>query len=623
GVTVEGIVVDSAGKPVAGARVSCSGQEPPWSSSAYSGEDGQFVVEGALPTVDMHLWASYGTFRDSPRLGIAVGENGLDGLRVVLEPGQSGGIAGRFNLDLLQAKEAVRIKAMRVGASLPQPAHTSEVNEAGEFHITDLPPGEYELRIKTYSESHIDCAVGTYTVHPGETVEVGEIACERDTSATLRGKVVNEQGQPLPRAYVYIPAIMGARARTDAQGMFTLSCPGDRASRVMAGHADYGTVEAGVMQTEESARMPRARSEMDMVEERPVNVIQASESLTIVLPPRGQVSGRVIDAVTSKPITTYSIIQALEFGDTWDAAVKVSDAQGKFHLDRVDPVRAHLEVTAPGYVRGEHSLEVQPGEHVTGVEIPLTPRAILSGRVMDRQGKPVVHAQLYPNYPKYRNADTPLGTDEAGRFLIEHFPPSTAVVYAWAPGYGVGFSPAVFNADMTITLGPPTAVEGRITAGGEEVEQLVVNLQNEEQGFYERWEFEGPDFSIPMLPAFPLEARFEATDPDMNPRKAVISIELVEGQTTRLDFDFPPVDAVLRVTVLTASEMDSHTIDITVTTDYGETQGFGSSGRGPTTITHSFLPGEAELRATAGNKEQTFNIVLSPASEQAVEVDLR
>ena len=121
------------------------------------------------------------------------------------------------------------------------------------------------------------------------------------------------------------------------------------------------------------------------------NRAQGSEGLAIV-------EGSVVDVVSGLPIPQAQV------SVVGSGPQVVSDDSGHFSLTQISPGPRRLEVVATGYVTviyGERryngrlkTIDLKPGQHRRDLVLRLTPVGVISGRVYDLEGKPVVSAEV-------------------------------------------------------------------------------------------------------------------------------------------------------------------------------------------------------------------------------------
>ena len=98
------------------------------------------------------------------------------------------------------------------------------------------------------------------------------------------------------------------------------------------------------------------------------------EGLTLNLAPSVQISGRVIDLLTQKPIAGAQVVSPVNVART--------DADGRF---RLTGARAHtwLDVTAPGYLSRTEWVSLELANSGGKLELVLTPSSYLEGTVLE------------------------------------------------------------------------------------------------------------------------------------------------------------------------------------------------------------------------------------------------
>jgi hypothetical protein len=114
----------------------------------------------------------------------------------------------------------------------------------------------------------------------------------------------------------------------------------------------------------------------------------------------GSIEGRVVNAVTGEPVgkATVSIASSPAANFRVGPATNAStDAAGSFLVKGLAAGRYALTASKPGFVRAPGSAEstsVAGGQQVTGVVLRLTPGGVLTGRIVDEDGDPVVRASV-------------------------------------------------------------------------------------------------------------------------------------------------------------------------------------------------------------------------------------
>ena len=101
----------------------------------------------------------------------------------------------------------------------------------------------------------------------------------------------------------------------------------------------------------------------------------------------GSVSGTVIDAVTQEPIAQVRVALSSNI----NGVAATTDAEGVFVLQGIPPGRQTL-IAIRSTNRGDTLFSVTAGERVQNLTIRMSPNGVISGRVLDPGGRPLVGA---------------------------------------------------------------------------------------------------------------------------------------------------------------------------------------------------------------------------------------
>ena len=169
-------------------------------------------------------------------------------------------------------------------------------------------------------------------------------------------------------------------------------------------------------------------------------------------PEKAGIQGQVVNAATGEPLRKAQLALRTVGGGQAQGASAVSDPGGNFAFQGVEPGRYRLFAERTGFVRGEYGargssaagtpLTVSAGQKLTGVELRLTPQAVLTGRVLDEDGEPVssasVQALRYSFTRGRRQLSVVLGgtTDDRGEYRLYGLAPGKYYVSASQQGSG-------------------------------------------------------------------------------------------------------------------------------------------------------------------------------------------
>ncbi len=223
--SVEGIVVDERGQPIAGAVVRVgSGQTsgivarndgaPPLPALVRSDDQGRFRAIGVPPGHQPVVARASG---QAPWQGTCdVAANLAAPLRIELGPGAT--IRGRVNRS---AGTPAAKAEVEVGRWDDFAHYRTFSKEDGCFELSGLPAGEILLLAR-----HDDFGKAEQRVHTeAGTTSICDLLLSRGLE--LRGRVVDETGAPIAKAFLECLATSGApswfaQARTDAEGGFAV-----------------------------------------------------------------------------------------------------------------------------------------------------------------------------------------------------------------------------------------------------------------------------------------------------------------------------------------------------------------------------------------------------------------
>ena len=414
--SLSGRVLDAAGRPLSGARVSLA-RPLSWTGS-----------ESGLPTVETGASGSF-TLR-APELGStpgsAPGHAGLDptlaldvhverpGFAPELLPAPLGGreltialgapsrLAGRVLDDRGAAVADAEVRLVRAWSDGGhyRLVDADRTDASGRYAFEQLPGGRYLVEIRPLE---LPAAVMGTDLSSGERVE-------RDVmlhlGRRLRARLLDERGQPVVGARVRAVsraaaatavsplAELGlgvAQASSDAQGRFVLAL-GERDSQTGAQleitAAGFATRTVALEQLAQDAELRlRASSPATAVE---AATPRPSAATTWAA---DTVRGLVVD-VRGAPIGSAGVLLRSAGQPT---RLAIADASGRFAFEGVDSQVCALWITPPTFDQapGVHAIglgSVRPGK--TPLEVVLPPAAWTAGRVVDRRGQPVSGARV-------------------------------------------------------------------------------------------------------------------------------------------------------------------------------------------------------------------------------------
>ena len=191
----------------------------------------------------------------------------------------------------------------------------------------------------------------------------------------------------------------------------------------------------------------------------------------------GSVAGRVVNGVTGEPLRRVNLTLrpaspavagvTMQFPQLYSAA---SGDEGKFRIENLPAGQYQLTAERAGFVRGTYgargrgafgtTIQVNAGQTVAGLEFKLMPQAVITGRVVDEEGEPVMRAQVMLRQRRYvqgRWQLLPVGgqaTQDNGEFRISSLQPGRYYLAAFPPMMPPGMAPEAKGGDYTMTFHP-------------------------------------------------------------------------------------------------------------------------------------------------------------------------
>lgn len=250
---------------------------------------------------------------------------------------------------------------------IPAIERSTKTNEDGEYVFDDVSPtASLELTpIRggvRFGESHI--------IQPGEEEREVELRTTVKDLVSLRGKVVDERGAPVPQIPVQVVVmdqatnrwVMGKSVTTDIDGEFSTerSFPRDNQYRFFVGNNGHkNAVQSEVFHPAqaETTTAPTIRITQQAIRKPSVEVVDAQASAIEVHPATTNLAGRVVDSKGSPvqaKLTLWHNAQTMRRRTNADGSFSFSDLGGKV---------AWLFVDAKGfqfdgrYVKLDHRLQ--------------------------------------------------------------------------------------------------------------------------------------------------------------------------------------------------------------------------------------------------------------------------
>ncbi|HUH00726.1 MAG TPA: sigma-70 family RNA polymerase sigma factor [Kofleriaceae bacterium] len=474
GAAVRGVVVDAAGKPIAGARVLAVAASEP-----FPVEDPQRdgVVTDAQGRWSLEAIAA-GTYRF-----VAHG----DGLApATTAPMLVDGVHERTGIEIRVPGAAVIAGKVITADGAPVPAAMVRVVARGDVfwryaaQVYSAEDGSYRVEGLPRLEVDVVASQGTASselvpVDLTEQTSV-DLALTLSITGAIAGTVVDEKGAPLAEAMVAVEPVFTGVLHEHA----TWGVRGDQyAISDPSGGFRFGGLPAG------DYRVRAARpggSEAALWSSAGVVAATGRTDLRVIVPADGRIEGRVLFEDGSAP-------QAFTIAVGPAPPAPFASKDGAFVLD--GPGGTHDVVVRGGSFAREIVVDavLESGAVTDLGTITVKKGRSLSGRVLDPDGNPVAEARVAAgslisgsgtelNIPEEGFNVQETTTDEDGRFIMRNFGEHS--LYVVAQGDGIGRSSSVRvpggkdSAYLDLILKSTGRLEGVVTMDGKPVPEAVV-----------------------------------------------------------------------------------------------------------------------------------------------------
>jgi uncharacterized GH25 family protein len=296
---------------------------------------------------------------------------------------------------------------------------------------------------------------------------------------TIRLRIVDSAGKPVPNAYVGILGWKGSKSLQTSHNLNHPKVPDTKIPRQANAEGIWEWASAPDDAVKLQIGVQRyAYQELD--------IAGGSAERTIVLKAEHRITGRVTDETTGKPIPSFTVIQLDVFRKDWhfaerSHAIACKNGRLDYLADRTDiPLR--LRVEAPGY-RTQDGPEFHVGDDKFRTQdFRLQPSLPITGIVHDATGKPVVKTEVLLATPteeielQTEMANHKTFTDAAGRFAF----PDPGEPFLVVAQSDAGFVLAEFAAGQhdagTLKLQPWASIRGQFRDGGQPVRGATIFL---------------------------------------------------------------------------------------------------------------------------------------------------
>ncbi|MFO7973202.1 MAG: carboxypeptidase regulatory-like domain-containing protein [Candidatus Hydrogenedentota bacterium] len=529
GLHLRGKVVDRQGNPVEFARVrSTPTNDSGEGEGTQTLADGAFEHRGFSPNTDVMVVASKQGYQQAQVGPLKIGETGLEGIKLVLEPGAA--IEGEVVDTRGNPMPNIHVNAQGEGHGSGDSTDTY-----GRFSIEGLAPGVYQLSMYDYGRYGATTRIENVqrvTVPATGTLEGIRLVFRPQQGPMIAGRVIDRSRNPIAGVSVNAHGeddhSSHGHTRTDEEGRFELTGLKPGPHRIHAYDQRY------------------TRMQERLVAET------GDRNIEIVLAGKGTVEGRVVDARTGQPIKHFQVShrqglqQTLAGYTPYGRPRSFYDEKGEFALTDIDEGEATIYVQADGYALAMQQIhDVDEYTPVRGLVFRLEMGARIEGIVLDEAGQPVSGANISvrrgttDGQPTARAARS----DGRGRFLIDGVSSEIDSLHAEYEGLlpvtvdlpaGAGR-----NEEITIRMSRGGIIEGQITINGDPAQEYPVRVHSSSTGIsrHVRTNNDGC-YTISGLASGEYNINTN-TPPGIATSQSTQQTGIVEeGQTTVVDFDF-------------------------------------------------------------------------------------
>ncbi len=395
GGSIAGKVVDSAGKPVAKVWIGVyPNQEGMWTGDAHTDALGAYVVEHLPLDTPLQVEAFPEELPQKAAKATLTHEKRSLHIDLKLDPPPPTFTVSGTVLDADNAPIAGAEVRWKGGPRDLIRKATSD--DAGKFPITGIiPAGDREEQLVASKKGLAPVSVNFRLNKDGKSVpfvDTSKLVIKMtERGHWIKGRVVDADGKPVQGARIQTSNFMGqdelgTSGTTDADGRFAFDSLVDKDvfSFYMPGCSDVHWKKLTI----------------------------DSDANTVVMEESGAVEGTVVDADTSKPITTFNI--RLRFSpqrndqdespsfasDLGTEGANFNSPTGAFRMPDLKvgaPLTFH--VTAPGYApEYVDNVRPTPGGKNSGIVVNLSKHpadaVTVAGRVVDHDGKPIANVEV-------------------------------------------------------------------------------------------------------------------------------------------------------------------------------------------------------------------------------------
>ncbi len=420
------------------------------------------------------------------------------------------------------------------------PNEQAETDDSGHYVIDNLSAGNYQISLshqghplRVEQSKAIELQAGD--AKTGVDFQLGKMA-------RLRGKVVNEEDEPLVDIFVHAVTyktggelVGSGTTRTDDKGEFLVpDAPfGDEIQFQLQGDGYAHTI---------------IRHQLDI-----------ERYYVLTMKSCGTIQGVVVDQ-NQQPVAGAKVypIRVWSHGSTYPLTMNtvMTDSDGSFELKDLDPMEYKLCTQAEGFTRKEGpNVVLHKGETADSVVVELEPGEELSGIVVDHFGQPVTDALIsihsyvanrqgsgYSSSFRAQEFPEAARSDGEGKFVVTDFPPSGDILIVqhdqFAPGMFEVTPSMLGQPPMNYSLSPGGVVEGTVfDSDNHPMSNAQIQIQNYPENLFRYQEITDQNGEYRIEHLSPMSYMVLKSDPNGDHNSIEYKTIMVEeGQTVRADF---------------------------------------------------------------------------------------
>jgi hypothetical protein len=445
GGSLEGKVVDTRGRPVAGAHVTALATRGSLERVTRAGTDGSFAFAALPDALTLLVSRDDDVTQIAARLEVTIPEGGKKTIEIAL-PEARPALAVKVTND-----RGVAVDAAQVSAVSLDPAEALRVTAFTDARgAAELPNAKgLALRVEVKAPGRAAKIIVT-------TPETATLTIELAAAESVTGEVWANRREPIEGAEVTLQTDVGTRhARTNKEGVYTVTDVPHGPARMRVRAKGRAPVARDIVVEERAGRRPTEIGKLELAEE-------------------GIVEGTVVDAkgapvpgarIAKDAVPTYLPAAGLPAG------MAVADPKGRFRLGELSEGSTTLEVYAPDIGRAR----------VTGVRV-LAGRTTDGVKILLARGEPVAAEPLTTGGVAITLGETAAGLEAAEVVIVAVSEGSEAERAGLAPNdlvVDVGGARVKSIADARARLSGPVHddVVVKVTRGGRAITVRVPREQ--------------------------------------------------------------------------------------------------------------------------------------------------